>query len=85
MADKRLVTGKSYIVRWKDHFSESSWKSPEEIEEWVEENTEPCTTRGTVVFQNRYIVVFSATDDGGGNYGDLMAIYKNCIVSKRRL
>lgn len=85
MARNFFVKGKQYEVKWKDHFSESSWMSPHEIEEWVKDNRDPCTTRGTVVYQDDDLLVLSASDDGGGNYGDLMAIYKNHIVKKRRL
>lgn len=85
MARNTFVIGKQYEVKWKDHFSDSAWKALSEIEDWVKENSKPCTTRGTVIYQDDEILVLSASDDGGGNYGDLMAIYKNHIVKKRRL
>jgi len=84
MARKSFVIGKTYRVTWKDHFSDSSWKDEKEIQEWVDKSKkEPCVTIGEAVYQDQDVLVLSATEDGSGNRGDLMGIYKNHIVKKQ--
>lgn len=86
MARRNFVVGKTYRVTWKDHFSDSSWMDIHEIQEWVEKSKkEPCITIGELVYQDDDVIVLSATDDGSGNRGDLMGIYKNHVIRKQKL
>ncbi len=72
-------------VHWKDHFSESGWKTDDEVVEWVKERkSHRCITRGFLVHEDDEVLVIAGTYDGDGGYGDFQAIYKNHITKKRR-
>lgn len=74
---------KIYEIRWKDHFSDSSWRDEDDIKEWVTKHKKKfCTTVGRIIYQDDDILVMCASDDGDDSYGDLMAIYKNHIIKK---
>ena len=73
-------------ITWLDHFSESEWKDLKEVEEWAEERAQhPCVSTGTVVYETDILLVVSMTFDGEENYGDHMAIFKNCIIKREEI
>lgn len=80
-----MQESKYYKVTWLDHFSESEWKSKSEIAEMVEDRRDPCITVGEITFENEEMIVMSASYDGDDNYGDHMAIFKNCIINRELL
>lgn len=68
-------------IRWRDHYSDSSWKSKKEIAEWATKST-ICTTKGIVTYQDKNVIVLSASFDGDESYGENMCILKNNIVKQ---
>jgi len=66
-------------IQWYDHFSDSRWKSKEEIAEWASKPS-ICTTVGEVTYEDNDIIVLSASSDGEENYGEHMAIFKKNII-----
>jgi hypothetical protein len=67
------------IIHWRDHHSDDTWKSLDEIKEWA---TKPkiCTSRGILTYEDDEIVVLSSSDDGEGNFGENMCILKKNII-----
>lgn len=66
-------------VKWLDHNSDSAWKSKEEIAEWATKQT-ICITKGVVTYEDKNVIVLSASFDGDESYGENMCILKNNIV-----
>lgn len=71
---KKLVT-----IKWRDHFSSSSWKTKKELEEWAKKPC-ICTTTGEVTYEDKEVIVLSASHDGDESYGENMCILKKNIV-----
>jgi|TARA_R100000501_G_C2594472_1_gene93444 hypothetical protein len=78
---------KYYKITWKDYFSAPEWKDKEALSKWVkkEDEGEHCTTVGVISYEDKDVVVVSASFDGQESYGDSIAIYKSCIVKKKPL
>ena len=71
---------KKYItLRWLDCFSDEDWKTKEEIAKWVKEN-KLCTTIGEITYEDKNVIVLSASFDGEDGYGENMCILKSCII-----
>lgn len=66
-------------IYWDDHWSDSSWKTPKEIKEWVTK-IKPCVSKGWVTYEDRKCIVLSASYDGEGSYGENISILKSNIV-----
>lgn len=66
-------------IKWLDHFSDSEWQTKREIKNWA---SKPliCKTKGIITYEDKYVIVLSATKDGNGRYGENMCILKSCIV-----
>lgn len=71
-------------ISWKDHTSDSSWKTIEEIKEWVN-NPTICITVGFITHEDDEVVVLSASFDGDESWGENMMIYKHSIISREEL
>lgn len=79
-----------YKIEWTDHFSESAWKDKTEIATWVKEDIKHiCTTVGMVTYEDKNILVISASVVNGlgneGLFGENMAIYKTNIIKKTEI
>ena len=71
-------------VFWKDHFSESGWKSDDEVAEWVKNKMKGrCRTTGYVAYEDDDVLVIAGSYDGEECFGDFQAIYKNHITKRR--
>ena len=66
-------------VRWFDHFRDGSWKTLEDIKEWATKPI-PCITKGWVTYEDKNILVLSASFDGEGSYGENICILKKDII-----
>lgn len=67
-------------IIWNDHHSDSSWKSKKEIQEWATKKN-PCTTTGELTYEDKNVIVLSASCDGDNNYGENMCILKKNVIS----
>lgn len=70
-------------IYWLDHFSDSAWKTKAEISEWVKKKT-ICVTTGEVTYEDKDLIVLSASYDGVDAYGENMCILKRNIVKNDR-
>ena len=66
-------------ISWEDHFGDSEWQTKKEIKKWA---SKPliCRTKGIITFENKKVIVLSATFDGHGHYGENICILKKNIV-----
>ena len=80
MAKNNLPKKKFIKVKWQDHHSDSAWKNEKELKEWA---TKPfiCVTKGWLVFEDKNVLVLSASFDGEDSYGENMCILKVNIVT----
>tara|TARA_R110000744_G_scaffold43055_5_gene96797 strand:+ start:455 stop:706 length:252 start_codon:yes stop_codon:yes gene_type:complete len=71
-----------YIVIWKDHTGDSSWKSAEEISK-----EKPVTAHsiGYLIHQDKESVKLSNTYTSDKGYGGLDLILRNCIIEMYEL
>lgn len=75
-----------YKIEWTDHFSESSWKTKEEMKEWASKTKQNvAVTVGAVSYEDDDIVVLSASFDGESVFGDNMAIFKTNIINRKKI
>jgi hypothetical protein len=77
---KKKARFKKYVtINWRDHHSDDSWKTKSEIKKWA---IEPriCTSRGQITYQDRQVIVLSASFDGQENFGENICIIKKNIV-----
>ena len=70
-------------IRWRDHHSDSAWKTKKDLKNWA---TKPviCTTKGEVTYEDNDVIVLSASYDGEESYGENMCILKKNIVTKMK-
>lgn len=73
------MTKKYKTIRWRDHFSDSSWKSEKELSSWATKPT-ICTSKGWVTYEDKNVIVLSASFDGEESYGENICILKNNIM-----
>jgi hypothetical protein len=66
-------------IKWKDHFSNSEWQTKKEIKLWASRPV-ICITKGIITYEDKNVIVLSATTDGHGHYGENMCILKNNIL-----
>jgi hypothetical protein len=66
-------------IKWEDHHSDSSWKNSKEMAIWASKPN-ICTTKGWVTFENKNVIVLSASFDGDESYGENMCILKKNIT-----
>lgn len=66
-------------IKWRDHHSDDSWKTKNEIAIWAK-TPRICTTKGVVTYEDKNVIVLSASFDGEESYGENMCILKNNIV-----
>jgi len=66
-------------IRWLDHESKSAWLDEKELKEWATKRT-VCTTKGWVTYEDKDVIVLSASFDGDDSYGENMCILKKCII-----
>ena len=73
------MRNKIVTIKWVDHHSNSSWQTIKEIKEWA---TKPqiCITTGTITYEDKNVIVLSASFDGEEEWGDSMCINKKLIV-----
>lgn len=73
------MRNKIVTIRWIDHKSEGTWKNKKELKEWA---SKPliCTTVGKITYEDKNVIVLSATHDGEEDYGENMCIMKKLIV-----
>lgn len=72
-----------YKITWTDCFSESTWKDRKEIEEWAKENfNKQCTTIGYITYEDKNLIVVSASSNAREDYGEHMAILKPNIIKR---
>jgi hypothetical protein len=68
-------------VFWRDAFSDSSWKTPDEIKKWVnEKHKELCVSVGEEIYSDKYYLVLAGSFNGDDGYGELTAVPRNWIV-----
>lgn len=67
------------IIKWLDHHSDSAWKTKKELETWAKKPN-ICTTRGEITYENKNVIVLSASFDGDESWGENMCILKKNIV-----
>jgi hypothetical protein len=68
-------------VFWRDAFSDSAWKTVDDIKDWVKKNhDEVCVSIGEQVHEDKYYLVLAGSNNGSDEYGELTAIPKNWIV-----
>lgn len=65
-------------IKWIDAESRSQWMSKKEIAEWVKK-LKPCTSVGTITYEDRKFIVVSGSFDGEENYGENIIIPKSLI------
>lgn len=70
---------KYQVIKWIDHYSDSSWKTKKEIEKWATSPTF-CVSRGEITYENDKVIVLSASFDGDESYGENICILKVNIV-----
>ena len=66
-------------IHWLDHYSDSSWKTEKEIKIWATKPT-ICISKGWVTYEDKKVVVLSASFDGDESYGENICILKNNIT-----
>jgi len=71
-----------FIVVWKDHTSDSSWKSLEDV---VKEKCILAYSIGYLLHQDREAVKLCNTYTSDGGWGGLDLILKSCIVEMYEL
>lgn len=66
-------------IKWRDHHSDSAWKSPKELKVWA---TKPCIciTIGWITYEDKDVIVLSSSFDGDESYGENMCILKTNII-----
>jgi len=72
------------IIKWKDHFSQSSWRAKEDMKRWATDNV-VCTTIGENTYEDKDVVVLAASNDGTGDYSETMCIIKMNIVNRKKI
>ncbi|MEK7111948.1 MAG: hypothetical protein AAB875_01335 [Patescibacteria group bacterium] len=81
MKGKNAKSTASRTIKWHDHASESNWQSLEDVKKWVEHTKKnPCVTKGTVVYEDKDVIVLTDGHDGNGNFGNTSLIFKKLIV-----
>lgn len=77
-----MIRKKYTTIKWMDHHSDTSWKDKKEIKEWA---TTPivCTTIGEITYEDKDVVVLSASFDGDNEYAENMCILKINIVDRK--
>ena len=75
-----------YKITWTDHFPLPEWSLKEDIEKWaLEKKGQHCVTVGVITYEDKDVVVISASFDGDENYGDSLAIAKVDIVKRKKI
>lgn len=73
-------------ITWVDHFSESKWLDKDDIKDWVKKETAlMCTSVGVISYEDKKVVVLSASYDGRDFYGENMCIFKKDIIKREPL
>ena len=70
-------------IKWRDHFSDSSWKTKNEIKKWATSST-LCISRGEITYEDDKVIVLSASFDGDESWGENICILKVNIDSEKR-
>lgn len=83
---KAIMNHQCVKITWQDHFSDSNWLDVDEIKEWIKKDVlKNCTTVGVISYEDDLVIVVSASDDGRGDFGENMVIFKKCIIKRETL
>jgi hypothetical protein len=76
---KKTKKTKYTTILWEDHCSDSAWKNKNEIKLWATKPT-ICTTTGEITYEDKKVIVLSASFDGDEAWGESMCILKKNII-----